>query len=102
MLGALDTIPLNDTLLGKLRQINPLNCNFSSSYPHRVPPRANAVQNCAFSRDYFSHLKIHHLSNQNQNPWRTWLVRIKLLVFSPFFFFMVLTCAITYSYMLIF
>lgn len=89
MVGALDTIPLNDTfLLGKLRQINPLNCNFSSNYPHRVPPRANAVQNCAFSGDYFSHLKIHHLSNQTQNPWRTWLVRIKkFLVFSPFMVF---------------
>lgn len=102
MLGAfnysvvhLDTIPLNDTLLGKVRQINPLNCNFSSNYPHRVP-RGNAVQNCAFSRDYFSHLKIHHLSHQN--PSKTWLVRINLLA-CLFSIFMVLTSAIKYPYL---
>lgn len=64
-----DTTVLNETLLGKVRQINPPNCNFSSFYPHRVP-RRNAVQNCAFSRDYFSHLKIHHLSHQNPSKTR--------------------------------
>ncbi|KAL3519446.1 hypothetical protein ACH5RR_017595 [Cinchona calisaya] len=68
----LDSNLLNETSSGKLRLINPLSCNVSSASSSRGP-FTKRVQNCSFSRDFFTHLKIHHLSHQN--PSKRWLCR---------------------------
>ncbi|XP_027184979.1 uncharacterized protein LOC113783127 isoform X2 [Coffea eugenioides] len=70
----LDSNLLNETASGKLRLLNPLSSSVSSANSPR-DPFTKRIQNCSFSRDFFTHLKVHHLSYQN--PSKIWLCHLQ-------------------------
>nr|XP_027088925.1 uncharacterized protein LOC113710232 isoform X1 [Coffea arabica] len=70
----LDSNLLNETASGKLRLLNPLSSSVSSANSPR-DPFTKRIQNCSFSRDFFTHVKVHHLSYQN--PSKIWLCHLQ-------------------------